>query len=381
MAHITEFKLFGLLGRSKPIHLKLNRDVNVFFGENGSGKTTLLKVLDAAMSFDNKAMQNLPVDRAEVSVYSVSENRVFTHVWDREFETNDSNALQLELEMYSDSLRRRISDRPIGEWKSDVNKLEVTRWQHIFLPTTRLYFDESIRAKISGRNKIEREIDEQFAAGINQSWLVYYSQVISQIRSIQEEGLTSVLAYALAEKNVDTVGPTLDPNIVYDRAAKFLDRQTDSKSILGSRKSFIRRYKNEENLRRLVDNLNNTEEKIEKCVEPIDTFVSTISSFLSNGKELAFSLDELNIKLKDGNLITPSALSSGEKHLLKLLLSAMEAEESSIIIDEPEISLHIDWQRKLLPTMSILNPLCQVIVASHSPEIMADVPDNRIFRI
>jgi predicted ATPase len=383
MAHITEFKLYGLLGRTKPIHLKLKRDLNVFFGDNGSGKTTLLKVLDAAMSFDSGAMQRLPIDRAEVSVFSVNADKIITHIWDRKNEANldDSDTYQLELDVYQDRFVRRASDRPITKWHVDENVEEVTRWRHIFLPTTRLYLDENNRAQLPNRTRTEREIDEQFAAGINQSWLKYYSQVITEIRSIQEQGLTSVLSYALAEKAENSVGPTLDPNVAYDRAARFLDRQTDSKSILGTRKSFVRRYKNEEKLRRLVDDLNNTEEKIERCMEPIDNFMATISGFLSNGKELSLGRDELYIRLNDGSLITPSSLSSGEKHLLKLLLSAMQAEESSIIIDEPELSLHIDWQKKLLLTMGILNPNCQMIVASHSPEIMADVPDDRIFHI
>ena len=56
MAHITEVRIEGLLGREEPVKLRLNRDVNIFFGENGSGKTTLLKVLDAALSQDGEAM-------------------------------------------------------------------------------------------------------------------------------------------------------------------------------------------------------------------------------------------------------------------------------------------------------------------------------------
>ncbi|WP_457282169.1 AAA family ATPase [Polaromonas sp. P5_D5] len=69
MAHITEIKIDGLLGRKEPIQLKLNNQVNVFFGENGCGKTTLLKILDAALSRDAEAMNLLPVERAEVHIF------------------------------------------------------------------------------------------------------------------------------------------------------------------------------------------------------------------------------------------------------------------------------------------------------------------------
>jgi predicted ATP-dependent endonuclease of OLD family len=52
-----------------------------------------------------------------------------------------------------------------------------------------------------------------------------------------------------------------------------------------------------------------------------------------------------------------------------------------IIIDEPELSMHIDWQHDLLAALRVLNPQCQIIVATHSPEVMADVPDDKIFRL
>jgi predicted ATPase len=74
-------------------------------------------------------------------------------------------------------------------------------------------------------------------------------------------------------------------------------------------------------------------------------------------------------------------LSSGEKQLIRILLDTLLAKDSSIIIDEPELSMHIDWQRVLLASMRELNPTAQIIVATHSPEIMADVPDQHIFEI
>ena len=43
--------------------------------------------------------------------------------------------------------------------------------------------------------------------------------------------------------------------------------------------------------------------------------------------------------------------------------------------------MHIDWQHKLLSSLQQLNPSMQLIAATHSPEIMADLPDDKIFRI
>lgn len=75
------------------------------------------------------------------------------------------------------------------------------------------------------------------------------------------------------------------------------------------------------------------------------------------------------------------SLSAGEKHLLFILLHALMAEGSSLLLDEPEMSMHIDWQRELLQAIKELNPRAQVIAATHSPEIMANLPDDKIFKM
>ena len=66
-----------------------------------------------------------------------------------------------------------------------------------------------------------------------------------------------------------------------------------------------------------------------------------------------------------------TGLSSGEKQLLILLIEALLQRESNCIFlaDEPEISLHIEWQREIISSVLSLNPNAQIIVATHSPEI------------
>ena len=47
-------------------------------------------------------------------------------------------------------------------------------------------------------------------------------------------------------------------------------------------------------------------------------------------------------------------------------------------MDEPEISLHISWQSKLIDTIRNLNPNCQLILTTHSPSIFAKGWQDRI---
>ena len=56
--------------------------------------------------------------------------------------------------------------------------------------------------------------------------------------------------------------------------------------------------------------------------------------------------------------------------MLQTLLS--RAEECIIIMDEPEISLHIEWQKRLITLIRTLNPNVQIILCTHSPAIIMD---------
>ena len=67
-------------------------------------------------------------------------------------------------------------------------------------------------------------------------------------------------------------------------------------------------------------------------------------------------------------------LSSGEKQLIIVMLTILlqRNQESILIMDEPEISMHLDWQRNLIQNIQKLNPNCQIILATHSPGIIMD---------
>lgn len=391
MAHITEISIEGLLGRSKPITLTLNRDVNIFFGENGCGKTTLLKVLDAALSRDGAAMEKLPVTKAIVDIYSITEGRVIRHTWERRTSTDAKKIAQRQLAILEKEFLEvdgRYYRTAGGErdWKLSPTRKEEksTRWSHTFLPTTRLYFGEISPGRLaSGRTQLsEKELDQAFSDSINRAWLQFYSRTLNELRNIQESGLRAVLRYVLNPTRSPISDRPRDAGAVYARVGNFLARQPKIDQItLGSLANFRKRYEEDTNLRSIVDNLDDVEHSIEQSMAPINRFFETISLLFSRGKTLNLTDNELRLLLADGTALPIAELSSGEKHLIKILLSSLASGPNAILIDEPELSLHLDWQRVFVSTISSINPTCQLILASHSPEVMADVPDNRIFKL
>lgn len=106
----------------------------------------------------------------------------------------------------------------------------------------------------------------------------------------------------------------------------------------------------------------------------ISTLLNCVNSLFSQ-KRLEYTLTKgFHIKNSNNVELTPSQLSSGEKHLLLLLLRTLVTPEKETIflIDEPEISLNIKWQRRLIDDLRkmIGNNQLQLILATHSVEIL-----------
>ena len=68
----------------------------------------------------------------------------------------------------------------------------------------------------------------------------------------------------------------------------------------------------------------------------------------------------------------PYQLSSGEKQMLVILLTVLVEDGQSYVLfmDEPEVSLHIEWQKRLIDLILDLNPNVQIILATHSPAVI-----------
>ncbi len=78
--------------------------------------------------------------------------------------------------------------------------------------------------------------------------------------------------------------------------------------------------------------------------------------------------------IQDEEKLSPYKLSSGEKQMLVILLTALvrEGTHSVLFMDEPEASLHIEWQQKLIGMIRALNPDLQLILTTHSPAVIME---------
>lgn len=103
----------------------------------------------------------------------------------------------------------------------------------------------------------------------------------------------------------------------------------------------------------------------------IEDFRSVINGlFQETEKHIEIEGNKFNIVSK-GQILPIDALSSGEKQILLIMLRVflLEGKESYVLLDEPENSLDISWQYKLIDTLTKLNPNAQFFISTHSPSI------------
>ena len=93
--------------------------------------------------------------------------------------------------------------------------------------------------------------------------------------------------------------------------------------------------------------------------------------FRDTGKKMIRTENELRFT-QIGEVLLPYQLSSGEKQILAILLTVLveDNEPYVLFMDEPEVSLHLEWQKRLVDLCLELNPNVQIILTTHSPAIV-----------
>lgn len=106
-------------------------------------------------------------------------------------------------------------------------------------------------------------------------------------------------------------------------------------------------------------------------LESITALMSIFNDHLYHQKKLVIEEESAFIDLGNGKKHDLADLSSGERNLLTILTLFLIVgnNRNFLLIDEPEISFNIKWQRRFLPLLSKINTQAQIIVASHSPSI------------
>ena len=247
-----------------------------------------------------------------------------------------------------------------------------------YLTTHRLASDLAEISTLSP-SRVPDDADAIFAHHIQTLWRSYTNKVLAEIRGIQEKGLAEILRSVVFAPKSESTPASLTPKMAFARTNRFLGRQGTDLGA-GSFRDFAVRYQDNPHIRSVVRDIDTIERQIESAEEPRRRLGQLVQQFIGPDKEVSFAVEGIYFEAH-GTRIPLTSMSSGEKQLMRILLEAIRNEGDAFIIDEPELSMHIDWQRNLVEAIKLVSPSCQIIMATHSPEIMADISDEKIFRL
>lgn len=294
------------------IEWELNPDVNILAGDNGSYKTTLLKII-AALCEPTHIPKDLGVNSASVNMLDN------VNVKYRSFR---DSLLRLKKEAESDDLLNELAIKISADINSQDDKSLA---------------DHTINASIIAIRKNGNKIAAStFKQDRNYSLIATFDVPTKTENGSaldqQLEKMESEYAYYLSD----------------------LSKQLSDKIMSSGRVEMgdMQRIYTQNNL-----------------------FIKIVNqAFANTHKVVDAEQSKLQFKLEGEVLDNNKKLSSGEKQFLIIMLTVLlqRKEESILIMDEPEISMHIDWQRELLNNLKRLNPNCQIILATHSPGVVMD---------
>lgn len=405
----------------KTVDMSFYEDVNFIIGPNGSGKTTVINLLAAALRGDFEALVRIPFTRVLVQLkekpgrgrpwievtksdedlsrvpsirYKISRSRRETP---EEFNL-DGMALRRDLSLYYQS-PRSLRHRPPAsmELQPKIAELIKTTWLSVH------------RASVFKRGREEESLDSTVDLKVNdisESFTKLFSGLQSaadnETQNFLEYVFISLLTSPVTENkismpvNIDSHYASLisifqkfnvKESKYKPRLARHFDAVRRGASI--SKDSTERQTANwvfslidHSRIQKIVEQWESLQEKLKAIYAPRDNFLDILNSMLVR-KEIQFSeRNEAQVKTQSGKIFPLEYLSSGEKQVYIFLgeVTLQEGMPHVFIADEPELSLHVKWQSELVANLKRLNPTLQIIVATHSPDIVSKF-QNRIVKI
>lgn len=398
---------------NKEVRLTFPNDkVTIIHGTNGSGKTTLLKVIHAMFSMNDSIITNEKItegllillvkgQQKFVSVEFLEDENIY--VWETDFDdyedfTEDFSSLVF-------GVNRGIT---FNNAMNKVYPIDVHRMFREF----NLNFNESPKYS----NSSVRVVIEEVTDFLNQQVILRTRRMNNRTRldiDLQEKHL---MLDSLSMKNVeamlnrkyiiekqymsdrvqnalfDTLAQVVDnenryvekvPEDFVEKLSKYRDTLIEllsdlegnelSKKIVDALSHYEDSYNPFENkglITNLVYNMITELEKGRGIFNTVTQLIDEFNDYLEDDKKLIIDENGARVLTKS-NEHGIEKLSSGERHLLSFLtLFVIEGSKRDILmIDEPEISLNLEWQSKLLNMLSKFAPNSQIIVATHSPAI------------
>jgi predicted ATP-binding protein involved in virulence len=366
---IQSFSVYGLHNRTDH-EIELNPDLNILTGRNGSGKTTLLKLLWYMVS--PNVERTVPEIAFREALVITDEFKLSIRCKSRENRSivllsfTQPNKEEFVGEVWADDFPDSQMD-PIDEINRRIDSLQSGS---VFFPTFRRIEGGF---SISDRHHVNRNplsgTDKLLQA------MSSYASTMSVgnhkfIASISTEDIEQLLTSQYADVSERT-------NNLHFELSNFISKKVSpnaptSKTDKRAAKELIEALTLLHEIRTKLARVDSSRTELMKPFNVLSNLI--INIFKDKGIKVSKNLTFGETK----RAIRAGILSAGEKQMLSFLCYNAFVAKSPIFIDEPELSLHGDWQRTLFPTLLSQETSNQFIVSTHSPFIYSKYPEKEI---
>ena len=401
-------RLFG--NESFVIDFKSEDNLSILYGTNAFGKTTILKILSSLLinksDKENIAnfqfLRSIPFDKVEIKfsndssllvsqcLNNKSPSGLFIYYFydsaddDDRLDINcDDNNMIEKINNHFSLLHRLVGDKKVMFVGTNrvLDASEVIR-----LIASRLSIKNTISFNDVSYANLKKIFDNhiRITAFKNIADFVYskrltLKRLISRVRSeiidnniyLRNSGAGVPITretYNRVHELFDLgVLPTVDRNLIED--PKYLVLRSESNERLFMQGSpYPRRF-----YRRIIETIDALYEFNKKFLVFKELFEGFYDDFNPSKKTISLERGRIELKTSDNKKISLTSLSTGENNVVSILRTLIfDLPNNSILfIDEPEISLHIAWQVRLMEVIAekMSNKKIQVIIATHSPYI------------
>ncbi|MDR0335037.1 MAG: ATP-binding protein [Methanomassiliicoccaceae archaeon] len=330
---IKRISVQGLFGRH-------DHTVNIFDGgltyvhsPNGCGKSTLIRMISLLLTGNVKELANVPFQRLDL-FFEKGENLIVVRSENELLVQMKRN--ELETELTSADLASLTGATFIGPERTYMKRGDG----HI-VPAAEAYAND-LSNKIKESRKNRALTVPEYKDDMGDDKLIFWAKDLNaKLNFMRDAGFT-----------VDIPAGLKFPPTRYD--------------LTGSRKEYLD----------LVHGISDFVSKNHHFSESVIVFRDIMNSFLSDKDMTIDAKGHITFVLDNGMTIPVKDMSSGEKQifiiLYRLLFQTLPG--SFVMIDEPEISLHVSWQQRIGPVLKDVARLrdLQIVAATHSPQIVHD---------
>jgi ABC-type lipoprotein export system ATPase subunit len=387
MIKITEFAIYGLYGhRNITIPIKDNRLILV--GVNGLGKTTIISLLYFFLSRQWRRISEYEFSKMSLKI---EDEQITISQQDVESIPFLNQNLSRKLPSRDDTLEISHNLRQVEEYlKTHIEG------QILYLPTYRRIEKEleTIFPELDeyiGRRNHHTEFVELIEFGMRD----VDQKIVKALSGIKENARTELNNLAgnylrdVIRREANSFDKTLVKKLDDETVTKILNRVEEKtlstedkdtlKTIIDKIKSDSEITEQDKYLSHFFAQLVNIHHALEEQESAITQFTEVCNHYLE-GKHFYYNEKnyQLEMRLDNETPLKLSKLSSGEKQIISLFSHLYLSGEKQylILLDEPELSLSVEWQKHFLPDILASKRCMFLATVTHSPFIFDNELDD-----